>query len=174
MLHGIFVKEGLTGLYRGVAAPLLAVTPAFAVSFWSYDLAGRAIRQAKNIEHDQDLSIGQVAVAGAWSGVPLAIIFGPTDRIKCLMQVDNSGKYRNFMDCLGKTYADGGLRSVFRGTGSCALRDVPGNAAYFGAYESMKRLSCQLEGRETASTFGTLMAGGCAGVANWIIGMYTI
>jgi solute carrier family 25 carnitine/acylcarnitine transporter 20/29 len=89
-----------------------------------------------------------------------------------LMQVDNTGKYRNFMDCLTKTYHDGGLRSVFRGTGSCALRDVPGNAAYFGAYEFMKRLSCQLEGRDHASIFGTLMAGGCAGVANWIIGMF--
>jgi len=169
MLHGIFIKEGFHGLYRGVAAPLLAVTPAFAVSFWSYDLAGRAIRKVGNIEDSRDLSIGQVAVAGAWSGVPLAAIFGPTDRIKCLMQVDNSGKYRNFMDCLAKTYHDGGLRSVFRGTGSCVLRDVPGNAAYFGTYECIKRWSCQLEGLEQASTVGTLFAGGCAGVANWIV-----
>lgn len=169
MLRGIFVQEGLSGLYRGVAAPLMAVTPAFAISFWSYDLAGRAIRSASDIPDTQALTTGQVALAGAWSGVPLAIIFGPTDRIKCLMQVDSTGKYRNFTDCFIKTYQDGGIRSVFRGTGSCALRDVPGNAAYFGAYEYVKRLSCQMEGREQASTFGTLMAGGCAGVANWIV-----
>lgn len=169
MLRGIFAREGLSGLYRGVAAPLMAVTPAFAISFWSYEVAGRAIRSTAQIPDTQSLSTAQVAVAGAWSGVPLAIIFGPTDRIKCLMQVDNSGKYRNFFDCFRKTYGDGGLRSVFRGTGSCALRDVPGNAAYFGAYEYVKRLSSHLEGREQASTFGTLMAGGCAGVANWIV-----
>lgn len=171
MLRTIAVQEGLPGLYRGVAAPLLAVTPAFAVSFWSYDLAGRAIRRFDSSVSDETttvLSIGQVALAGAWSGVPLAAIFGPTDRIKCLMQVDN-GKYKSFMDCLSQTYRDGGIRSVFRGTGSCALRDVPGNAAYFGAYEYIKRLSCELEGRQQASTFGTLMAGGCAGVANWIV-----
>jgi solute carrier family 25 (mitochondrial carnitine/acylcarnitine transporter), member 20/29 len=169
MLRGIFVQEGLSGLYRGVAAPLMAVTPAFAVSFWSYELAGKAIRKARNIPDHQDLTTGQIAIAGAWSGVPLAIIFGPTDRIKCLMQVDNSRKYRNFIDCVTKTYRDGGIRSIFRGTGCCALRDVPGNAAYFGAYEYVKRWSCHLEGREIASTFGTLMAGGCAGVANWIV-----
>jgi solute carrier family 25 carnitine/acylcarnitine transporter 20/29 len=174
MLRGIFLKEGLSGLYRGVAAPLLAVTPAFAISFWSYDMAGRAIRKMGNVEDGQELSIQQVAVAGAWSGVPLAAIFGPTDRIKCLMQVDSSGKYKSFTDCLAKTYYDGGLRGVFRGTGSCVLRDVPGNAAYFGAYESIKRWSCQLEGRDRASTFGTLMAGGCAGVANWIIGKFLV
>ncbi|KAG7369759.1 mitochondrial carrier protein [Nitzschia inconspicua] len=169
MLRGIFVQEGVSGLYRGVAAPLMAVTPAFAISFWSYDLAGRAIRSTGNVPETQALTTSQVALAGAWSGVPLAIIFGPTDRIKCLMQVDSTGKYRNFTDCFLKTYQDGGIRSVFRGTGSCALRDVPGNAAYFGAYEYVKRLSCQLEGREQASTFGTLVAGGCAGVANWIV-----
>lgn len=169
MLRGIFAREGFTGLYRGVAAPLMAVTPAFAISFWSYEVAGRAIRSTAQIPDTQSLTTAQVALAGAWSGVPLAIIFGPTDRIKCLMQVDNSGKYRNLTDCFLKTYRDGGLRSVFRGTGSCALRDVPGNAAYFGAYECIKRLWCHLEGREQASTFSTLMAGGCAGVANWIV-----
>jgi solute carrier family 25 (mitochondrial carnitine/acylcarnitine transporter), member 20/29 len=169
MLRTIALREGLPGLYRGVAAPLLAVTPAFAVSFWSYDLAGRAIGRVNNINDEtQQLSIKQVSLAGAWSGVPLAIIFGPTDRIKCLMQV-NSTKYKSFMDCLRQTYLDGGVRSVFRGTASCALRDVPGNAAYFGAYETIKRFSCELEGRQQASTFGTLMAGGCAGVANWIV-----
>jgi solute carrier family 25 (mitochondrial carnitine/acylcarnitine transporter), member 20/29 len=171
MLRGIFVQEGLSGLYRGVAAPLMAVTPAFAVSFWSYDLARKTIRNFGNIPDGQDLTIAHVAIAGAWSGLPLAIIFGPTDRIKCLMQVDNSRKYHNFIDCLTKTHNDGGLRSIFRGTGCCALRDVPGNAAYFGAYEYLKRLSCHLEGRENASTFGTLMAGGCAGVANWIVAL---
>ena len=41
--------------------------------------------------------------------------------------------------------------------------------AYFGTYEFVKRLSCKVEGREKASIFGTLLAGGCSGVANWII-----
>ncbi|KAL3907956.1 MAG: hypothetical protein SGARI_003289 [Bacillariaceae sp.] len=170
-LIDIAKTQGIGGLYRGVAAPLLAVTPAFAVSFWAYDLAGKAIRKTANIPDTQELSSTQVALAGAWSGVPLAFVLGPTDRIKCLMQVDSSGKYRGFTDCLLKTYQDGGIRSVFRGTGSCALRDVPGNAAYFGTYEVLKRWSCYLEGRDKPSTFGTLMAGGMAGVSNWTIAL---
>ena len=169
MLHGIFRAEGVPGLYRGVQAPLLAVTPAFAISFWSYDAATRAIRDYSQLRRDDDpMSLSQVALAGAFSGIPLAAIIGPTERIKCLMQVHKT-KYCGFLDCFRSVYAEGGVRSVFRGTGSTALRDVPGNAAYFGAYESVKRLTCQLEGREKASTVGTLLAGGSAGVANWIV-----
>lgn len=169
MLRTIFLSEGIAGLYRGVTAPLLAVMPAFAVSFWSYDLATRAIRKIEHIDEKQNLSIGQITAAGASSGVPLATILGPTERIKCLMQVDKYGKYTSSLDCLSKTYQDGGIRSLFRGTGSCVLRDVPGNAVYFGAYEYVKTLSCQLEGRDKVSTLGTLMAGGCAGMANGLV-----
>lgn len=168
MLRGIFAKEGVPGLYRGVQAPLLAVTPAFAVSFWSYDVAVRAIVQHSNLDNPNQMTLSQVAFAGGLSGFPLALIIGPTERIKCLLQV-NTSKYTGFMDCLKQVYREGGIRSALRGTGSTALRDVPGNAAYFGAYAFVKRLTCQLEGRETASTLGTLLAGGCAGVSNWIV-----
>lgn len=168
MLRGIFLSEGIPGLYRGVQAPLLAVTPAFAVSFWSYDVASRAIMEHSKLQRADQMSLGQVAVAGAFSGIPLAAIIGPTERIKCLMQV-NKSKYNGFVDCFQSVYREGGIRSVFRGTGSTALRDCPGNAAYFGTYELLKRFTCQLEGREKASTIGTLVAGGCAGVSNWIV-----
>jgi len=168
MLRNIFLKEGVNGLYRGVSAPLIAVTPGFAISFWSFDRAGRLIRQQSQMDPDEELSLPQVALAGAFSGIPLAAVFGPTERIKCLLQVDK-GKYSGFFDCLSKVYQVGGIKSVTKGTLSTALRDVPGNAAYFGTYELVKRLSCKLEGSQKASIPGTLMAGGCAGVANWIV-----
>ena len=168
MLRTIFVKEGVTGLYRGVTAPLIAVTPAFAVSFWSFETASNGIREYNNMPHNQQLTNGQIAMAGAFSGIPLAAIFGPCERIKCLMQVDKS-KYNGFFDCLAKVYKEGGYKSVVRGTASTALRDVPGNAAYFGSYHYVKRLTCEIEGRTTPSTAGTLLAGGCAGVGNWIV-----
>lgn len=168
MLHGIFVAEGIPGLYRGVQAPLLAVTPAFAISFWSYDVAMRAIREWSQLQPCQQMNLSQIALAGGFSGLPLAAIIGPTERIKCLMQVDKT-KYRGFVDCFKHVYQEGGVRSLFRGTGSTALRDVPGNAAYFATYESMKRFTCQWEGRDNASTVGILIAGGFAGVINWIV-----
>jgi len=168
MLRNIFLKEGINGLYRGVQAPLIAVTPGFAVSFWSFDFAGKSIRDYNGMARTDNLSLRQATQAGAFSGIPLALIFGPTERIKCLMQVDK-GKYNGFLDCAKKVYKEGGFRSVTKGTFSTAFRDIPGNAAYFGSYEYAKQLSCELEGREKPSTMGTLLAGGCAGVANWIV-----
>jgi len=168
MLRNIFLKEGIYGLYRGVQAPLIAVTPGFAVSFWSFDFAGKSIRDYNGMARTDNLSLRQATQAGAFSGIPLALIFGPTERIKCLMQVDK-GKYNGFFDCAKKVYKEGGFRSVTKGTLSTAFRDIPGNAAYFGSYEYAKQLSCELEGREKPSTMGTLLAGGCAGVGNWIV-----
>lgn len=168
MLRNIFLKEGIHGLYRGVQAPLLAVTPGFAVSFWSFDFARNSIRDYHGMARTDELSLRQATLAGGFSGIPLALIFGPTERIKCLMQVDK-GKYNGFFDCAKKVYKEGGFRSVAKGTFSTAFRDIPGNAAYFGSYEFVKKITCELEGREKPSTMGTLLAGGCAGVGNWIV-----
>lgn len=172
MLRNIIAQEGMTGLYRGVASPLLAVTPAFAISFYSCDVGFSIIINQERKHNPQfakaDLSIGQVAAAGAFSGIPLASVLGPSERIKCVMQVDKT-KYNGFVDCAGKLYREGGLRSIFRGTGSAAIRDVPGNAAYFAGYEFFKRQLCALEERDTPSTPSILLAGGLAGVANWIV-----
>ena len=76
-LRTIFINEGLRGLYRGVSAPLLAVTPAFAISFWSYDLALTGMREfSATAETKQDLTVGQSCLAGALSGIPLAAVGG--------------------------------------------------------------------------------------------------
>ena len=166
ILRNTFAKEGFRGLYRGVTAPLLAVTPAFAVTFWSYDVSKTVI--LRNSPGQHELTIQQNIIAGAVSGVPLAAVAGPSERIKCLMQV-NPGKYASFSDCLKRVYMEGGLRSVFKGCGATMLRDVPGNAAYFGTYEALKIYFSHLEGTEKASLKATFFAGGFAGIANWLV-----
>lgn len=170
-LRTIFVTEGVGGLYRGVSAPLLAVTPAFAVSFWSYDLALTGMHEFSTTAHSkQDLTVGQSCLAGAFSGIPLAAVIAPSERIKCLMQVDKT-RFSGFGDCLQKVYKEGGLRSVFRGLGATCMRDVPGNAAYFGTYELLRRELCRLEDTSSPTLHVTLLAGGMAGVANWIVAL---
>lgn len=41
LLRAILNDHGLRGLYRGVSAPLLGVTPIFAICFWGYDIGMR-------------------------------------------------------------------------------------------------------------------------------------
>ena len=173
MLRHIARYEGIRGLYAGVTAPLLAVVPAFAISFGAYDTARRvqlAYCSSSSSTSGEELSLGQIAVAGGCSGVPLAAVVGPLDRIKCLMQVHPT-RYAGFVDCARHVYAEGGWRSCLRGTGVCVLRDVPGNAAYFATAELVKRTFRRVvpEPSAATSTLITLLAGGMAGVMNWVV-----
>lgn len=171
LLRQIFVSEGVRGLYAGVTAPLLAVTPAFAISFYAYDFAKRQLthyNERTYKEINPPLSTAQIGVAGGFSGLPLAFVLGPLERIKCLMQVDLA-RFSGFFDCVRYVLKEGGLRSVFQGTGMTMVRDVPGNAAYFSGYEAFRRLFCYLEDRTTPSSVGLLFSGGMAGALNWIV-----
>jgi solute carrier family 25 (mitochondrial carnitine/acylcarnitine transporter), member 20/29 len=170
MLRSIAHAEGLAGLYAGVTAPRLAVVPAFAITFSSYEAAKAwQLRRRATFQSSPQavLTLKESAIAGGCSGVPLALVVGPLERIKCLMQIDKS-RYSTFSSSLQSVYRDGGLRSVFRGTGLTILRDVPGNAVYFAGYESTRR-TLRLSEPSLPDVLVTLLAGGMAGVANWIV-----
>jgi solute carrier family 25 (mitochondrial carnitine/acylcarnitine transporter), member 20/29 len=156
MLRTILASQGMTGLYAGVNAALIAVVPAFAVSFATFDCAKTVML---NRSQQTQLSISQTASAGAFSGFFLAMVLGPFERIKCLMQVQH---YPSMTACVRQLYATGGVRSIYKGTFVTMLRDVPGNAAYFAAYEATQRSL-------PSSPMTTLLAGGMAGVANWLV-----
>lgn len=162
LLLSIGRNYGLKGLYAGVSAPLLATVPAFAVTFGSYEgskaLMNVPVGEARH-------SLFQVAVAGGVSGFFLGSVLGPLERIKCLLQVQGGG---SFSQTLMSAYRAFGLRGVFRGTGLTLMRDVPGNAAYFVTYECVKR---QLGDNSVSSTLLTLLAGGVAGMMNWVVAL---
>jgi solute carrier family 25 carnitine/acylcarnitine transporter 20/29 len=166
-LRNIMVREGLPGLYQGITAPLVAVVPAFAIMFYSCDFA-KSVQLKQQQNHERELSLGQIAAAGALSGVPFGLIVGPLERFKCLMQVDRT-RYSGFCDCVRQVYREGGLRSVFRGTGMTVIRDVPGKAIYFAGYEFWRKGLCEWQGTQHPTMGMTLFAGGMAGVGNWIV-----
>lgn len=68
-----------------MAAPLVGVTPLFAVFFGGCAI-GRWIQQK---EPNQELLFFQNFNAGALAGVLTTIIMVPGERIKCLLQVKN-------------------------------------------------------------------------------------
>merc|ERR1711915_135348 len=80
--------EGFKGLYKGMAAPLMGVTPMFAVCFFGYGL-GKRLQTPK--EGNKELSAMQLFNAGCLSGVFTTAIMAPGERIKCLLQVQQAG-----------------------------------------------------------------------------------
>ncbi|PGH00225.1 solute carrier family 25 (mitochondrial carnitine/acylcarnitine transporter), member 20/29 [Blastomyces parvus] len=177
-------REGLTrGLYAGVSAPLVGVTPMFAVSFWGYDLGKTLVRNFSTVPvHNgtPQFSIGQISAAGFFSAIPMTLITAPFERVKVLLQIQGQNppppgqkpKYSGGVDVVRQLYKEGGIRSVFRGSAMTLARDGPGSAAYFAAYEYIKRSLTpkDADGNVTGelSLTAVVAAGGAAGVAMWI------
>ncbi|CAF2579451.1 unnamed protein product [Rotaria sp. Silwood2] len=164
------VKEGFTGLYKGMGAPLVGVTPMFAICFFGYGI-GKKI-QTPSAENG-DYTLRQIFAAGMLSGVFTTVIMAPGERIKCLLQIQHAAhehKYNGPVDCAKQLYREGGIRSIYRGTALTLMRDVPASGVYFASYEFLKR-SLTPEGHSPSelSALKTLFAGGMAGIANWVV-----
>ncbi|KAL8968874.1 MAG: hypothetical protein Q9183_002265 [Haloplaca sp. 2 TL-2023] len=83
-------REGLTrGLYAGVSAPLVGVTPMFAVSFWGFDVGKSLVRTFSSpasttttSARDTPFTIAQISTAGFFSAIPMTLITAPFERAK--------------------------------------------------------------------------------------------
>lgn len=176
----IFIDEGIRGFYKGMATPLIGVTPLYSVCFFGYSLGKKLQRPADGYHH----SAIQIFYAGMLSSVFTNFITTPGERIKCLLQIQqaNSNKpvFNGPIDCAFKLYRDGGLRSLYRGTIATLCRDVPAGGAYFVTYELLqrhlqhhspsttddRRHSSQPQEHELG-VWRTLFAGGMSGIVFW-------
>jgi len=162
-------KEGVKGLYKGMGAPLAGVAPIFAISFMGYGVG----KQIFGPSQGQQYTNTQYFLAGAFSGIFTTSIMAPGERIKCLLQIQQSSTtkvYNGPVDCAVKLYKQGGIRSIYRGSVATMMRDVPASGLYFLTYEVLKNYISD-NGKKEIGILGTILAGGSAGIANWLIGM---
>jgi len=173
-------RDGLVkGLYAGVSAPLVGVTPMFAVSFWGYDLGKQLVTSFSKVENGQ-FSVAQVSAAGFFSAIPQTLITAPFERVKVLLQIQGQKnlapgekpRYNGGLDVVKQLYREGGIRSVYRGSAMTLARDGPGSAFYFATYETVKR---NLTPKDPVTGLpgqlsmpAVMAAGGAAGIAMWI------
>lgn len=168
-LLDIVKTEGVSGLYRGVSAPLAAVAPIWAVSFWGFDTGKLAAKLLWQLPAGQALNLPQLCFAGGFSALPTALVMVPAERIKCLLQIQQSegGKgdtkkkqYKGFGDCASQLYKESGLKGLYKGTTLTLMRDVPGCMVYFGVYTVAKNALGD-------SPMAALVSGALAGVSFW-------
>lgn len=110
----------------------------------------------------------------------MTLVTAPFERVKVLLQIQGQKtlapgekpRYSGGVDVVRQLYREGGIRSVFRGSVMTLARDGPGSAAYFAAYEYIKRKMTPLDADGNPSgelsLKAVIVAGGAAGVAMWI------
>ncbi|KAK4874112.1 hypothetical protein RN001_013472 [Aquatica leii] len=161
-------KEGFFGLYKGIGAPLVSMPPIFAISFMGYGL-GKLMFASPNGK----LTMTQDFLSGGVAGFFSTMFMAPGERIKCLLQVqESSGKklYNGSLDCAIKLYKEGGIRNIYKGTLATLMRDVPASGLYYLTYNQFK-MYCTDDGKKDMGILLTVIGGGLAGMSNWIIGM---
>ncbi|XP_049876407.1 congested-like trachea protein [Pectinophora gossypiella] len=164
-------KEGFFGLYKGMSAPLTGVAPIFAISFFGFGLGKKLITG----NSDLPLSKLELFAAGAFSGIFTTSVMAPGERIKCLLQTQQAHggpqKYKGMVDCAKQLYLEGGIRSIYKGSVLTLCRDVPASGMYFMTYELVKENFVPQDASNQFKLMMTIFAGGCAGIANWVVGM---
>lgn len=173
-----FRADGIRGLYRGMATPLIGQPPMWATYFWGFEVGKQFAHQLEGSKYGEDqLSQKGVLFAGGFSALPGTLIMTPTERIKVLLQVQGikggPQKYNGAMDCTKQILRNEGVfGGLYKGFGATLMRDGPGCVAYYGAYEFCGRALTPHgpDGKpQPKSNLAILTAGGLAGMAMWII-----
>ncbi|KAJ3211122.1 hypothetical protein HK099_008094 [Clydaea vesicula] len=158
-LSRIVKEEGFTGLYKGMASPLIGVALINSLLFGVY---GSAIRVFSKDETGNP-SLTAIACAGMTS-VKIRL-----QNQRDLTHIPKGYPvYNGPIDCIKKIYASQGIKGYFRGLNSTILRETPSYGAYFASYEFLCRQLIP-DGNYDVPSFRLLLAGGFAGVCGWIV-----
>jgi solute carrier family 25 carnitine/acylcarnitine transporter 20/29 len=146
------VAEGGFGrLYKGVQSPLTGLTLMNILCFSSNAQARRFIGEETTM---------QLAAAGGVAGAFASLAESPIDLIKCQLQVRGE-LYNGFVDCAKTVTRQHGIAGLYQGMSATLLRNIQGNAFYFGIFETL----CRYDPHRSASTI--LAAGAIGGIGYW-------
>lgn len=167
--------EGIAGLFKGVGSPLAGQAFMSAFKFFYYGQVRNFIAGRSDWK-PEDLSIKQYFAAGAITGFFNTFLDSPVDLFKSKLQAQKKtgsyapgeSQYKNVFDCARQIISKYGLRGVYQGLGPTFLRDIGGNCAYFGVYETVRRYRAPPGGTVAdLRAYDVLLAGGFAGLGYW-------
>ncbi|GAM24392.1 hypothetical protein SAMD00019534_075670 [Acytostelium subglobosum LB1] len=160
-------KEGASALYKGVTSPLFGMMFETAVLFVGYGQMKKLLQKDPN----KPLELWQYSLCGASAGFAATFVLTPVELIKCRLQVQTTGppKYKGTFDCFVKVLKEDGVTGLYRGIIPTLAREIPGNMAFFGVYEGLKRYFRTKTGQEDLPLRYLILSGGIGGIAYWSI-----
>lgn len=149
MARDILRKEGLRGIYRGLAVTALRDAPAHGVYFWTYEYARERLHPGCRRTGQE--SLATMLVSGGLAGVASWVCCYPLDVVKSRLQAQTfPPRYRGVVDCFRKSVREEGLPVLWRGLGTAVARAFVVNGAIFSAYELALRLLVGNNGQRLA------------------------
>ncbi|KAI0090871.1 mitochondrial carrier [Irpex rosettiformis] len=156
-------NEGFLALYKGMASPLMGIAGVNSLLFAAYAASKRVVSPFP------ELSLQQIAVAGAMAGAANAILASPVEMFKVRMQ----GQYGSKDDkTLRATVRDmwvkyGFRNGIMRGYWITFAREIPAYAGFYTAYEFSKRRFAKRYGKDIP-VWAVLASGSTGGLAYWL------
>ena len=173
--------EGLTSLYRGMLSPVIGYGLIKSTAFGSYNqcktfLLSRQPHHSTPSHPHGDLSLLHLTLCGAYAGLVQTFIRCPVEQVKVVMQARNragsttAAPYTSTLACIRHVLStEGVLKGFYRSFTPTLSREIPQYAIYYPTYE-LTRTFLLRDGQSLndLSPLYTALAGGCAGVAQWV------
>ena len=182
LLRQTLKNEGPQALFRGTVYPLSTAALQNAVCFHTYGAACRQLAAntstigKKHTNPAGWLSLENVFWAGCLAGGVQTAIVTPIDLLKIRLQLQTarpgSSGYIGPLSMLQRVLAkEGGVKALYRGITTTAIRDIPSHGVYFAAFEWARELlepGCRGPGKKSKSAGAVWAAGGLAGAVSWL------
>ncbi|KAL3133207.1 hypothetical protein ABBQ38_007095 [Trebouxia sp. C0009 RCD-2024] len=136
--RSILKFEGVRGLYRGLAAPLVGGALETGISYAVYTYTLGQLTAPGDLP---SLSFAVPAAAGV-AGVVLSFVLSPFELVKCRLQMGTRGTphyHSGPRQCLQHLLKTEGSLGLTRGLKATIAREAPGNAIFFTVYETLRR-----------------------------------
>jgi len=172
---GTFRHEGLRGLYRGTSPALIFGLVENTIAFGANEQLKRHLIESKRHQggpKDADLSLSELSLCGAASGLVHCAFSCPTEVIKTNLQVEGSA-YRGPINCAQSILQTKGMAGLYAGFTPFVLREVPFYLCFFATYEVIcGKFQRNVAGgaprsRDSLSAVEVICAGGLAGMVGW-------
>ncbi|KAI0357627.1 mitochondrial carrier [Trametes cingulata] len=156
-------KEGFFALYKGMASPLVGIAGVNSLLFAAYGVSKRLISPFPQ------LSLKEIAAAGAIAGAVNAVLASPVEMFKVRMQ----GQYGSPSDkrlraVVSEMWRDWGFRKgIMRGYWVTVAREIPAYAGFYTAFEFSKRKFSDKYGTQLP-VWALLASGSTGGIAYWL------
>ncbi|KNH08238.1 mitochondrial substrate carrier family protein [Perkinsela sp. CCAP 1560/4] len=164
-------EEGVLSFYRGVTAPMCGCMFETAIAFVVYGRCLAYLDERRKSRGDM-IRLTDNLFAGGASGIATALVLTPIELVKCRLQVQETlapaqRLHNGPLHCVLHTLRTEGIRGMFLGLTPCLLREIPGNAVWYGVYSTAKAYLPKESHSGQAPMYQVAMAGSLAGIAYW-------